>query len=209
MALDTLTEFDEVLAGHLVVDAERIPAHRPVGLPLQLAMAAGDGRREALAALGIAPVDRAGVDVAPRERDLHHDAGLGVDGQEGRIGRRALLAEGRQHDLHHRVIAREQAQQRLVEAARAIVMRRGSEFIVEAEGVEEGAQPRIVMRPEALMRAERIGHLGERLAEMLADQILIGDVVGNLAQPVHVVGKGEELRRDRAFGQNLEGVAHH
>ncbi len=172
-------------------------------------MAAGDGRREALAALGIAPVDRAGVDVARRERDLHDDAGPGVNGQEGRIGRRALLAEGRQHDLHHRVVAREHAQERLVEAARAVVMGRGGEFVVEAEGVEKGAQPRIVVRAEALVRAEGIRHLRERLAEMLCDQLLVGDVVGDLAQPIHVVGEGDELRRDPAFGQNLEGVAHH
>src|SRR4029077_7595966 len=33
---------DEVLPRHLVVDAERCPAHRPVGLPLQLAMTARD-----------------------------------------------------------------------------------------------------------------------------------------------------------------------
>ena len=34
-----LDRIDQVLAGHLVVDAERDPAHRPVGLPLQLASA--------------------------------------------------------------------------------------------------------------------------------------------------------------------------
>ena len=158
---------------------------------------------------GIAPVDRAGVDVASRERNLHHDAGLGVQGQEGRIGRRALLAKRRQHDLHHRVIAREQAQERLVEAARAVVMGRGGEFIVEAEGVEKGAKPRIVVRPEALMRPERVRDLCERLPEMLSDELFVGDVVGDLAQPVHVVGEGDELRRDLAFGQNLEGAAHH
>ena len=39
-----LDRVDQVLAGHLVVDAEREPAHRPVGLPLQLAAAAGDQR---------------------------------------------------------------------------------------------------------------------------------------------------------------------
>ena len=38
-----LDRIDQVLAGHFIVDAEREPAHRPVRLPLQLAMAAGDG----------------------------------------------------------------------------------------------------------------------------------------------------------------------
>src|SRR6476660_8891785 len=34
---------DQVLPCHLIIDSERRPAHGPVGLPLQLAMAAGDG----------------------------------------------------------------------------------------------------------------------------------------------------------------------
>ena len=33
---------DQVLARHLIVDAQRHPPHGPVGLPLQLALAAGD-----------------------------------------------------------------------------------------------------------------------------------------------------------------------
>ena len=45
-----LHRVDQVLAGHFIVDAERGPAHRPVRLPLQLAMAAGDRKRDALLA---------------------------------------------------------------------------------------------------------------------------------------------------------------
>src|SRR5258706_7956121 len=44
-----LYRIDEVLAGHFVVDAKRQPAHRPVGLPLQLALPAGSRRRQRLA----------------------------------------------------------------------------------------------------------------------------------------------------------------
>ena len=33
-----LDRVDQVLAGHFIVDAERKPAHRPIRLPLQLAM---------------------------------------------------------------------------------------------------------------------------------------------------------------------------
>src|SRR5215468_8477460 len=36
-----LYRIDEVLAGHFVVDAERQPAHRPVGLPLALDATSG------------------------------------------------------------------------------------------------------------------------------------------------------------------------
>ena len=55
---------DQVLARHLVVDAERVPAHRPVGLPLQLAGAALHRGFERLAGVGIAPDDGAGGGVA-------------------------------------------------------------------------------------------------------------------------------------------------
>ena len=39
-----LHRIDQVLARHLVVDAERNPAHGPIGLPLQLGAPAGDER---------------------------------------------------------------------------------------------------------------------------------------------------------------------
>ena len=52
---------DQVLAGHFIVDAERVPAHRPVRLPLQLAMAAGDRKRDALLGFGIVVGDGAGL----------------------------------------------------------------------------------------------------------------------------------------------------
>ena len=61
-----LDRIDQILAGHLVVDAERDPAHRPVRLPLQLAMAAGDRQRDALLGVGIVVGDRAGLDVMRR-----------------------------------------------------------------------------------------------------------------------------------------------
>ena len=53
-----LDGIDQVLAGHFIVDAERGPAHRPVRLPLQLAVAAGDRKRDPLFGLGIVIGDR-------------------------------------------------------------------------------------------------------------------------------------------------------
>jgi hypothetical protein len=44
------------------------------------------------------------------------------------------------------------------------------------------------------MRAERIGHLRQRLAEMLRQQLLVRHVVRHLAQAVHIVGEGEQPR---------------
>ncbi len=96
-----------------------------------------------------------------------------------------------------------------VEAAALIIFRRRREFIFEAEGVEEGAQPRIIMRAETRMRAERVRHLRQGLAEIGGDEFLIRDVVGDLAQPVQVVGEGEEARRDPALGHDFERAAHH
>ena len=65
------------------------------------------------------------------------------------------------------------------------------------------------MVAEAWVVAERVGHLGERLAEMLRHHLLVGDVVGDLAQAVHVIGKRDEPRRHLVLGENAEGVAHH
>ena len=88
-----LDGIDQVLAGHFIVDAEREPAHRPVRLPLQLAMAAGDRKRDALPGFGIVIGDRAGLHVMRDDRHLQHHAGARADRQERRIGRRALLAQ--------------------------------------------------------------------------------------------------------------------
>ncbi|MGY4282559.1 hypothetical protein ACVWXO_001779 [Bradyrhizobium sp. LM2.7] len=108
---------DEVLAGHLVVDAERGPAHRPVGLPLALDVAAGDGRFDFLVGIGIDIGDRAGGDVAADHRHLEHDAGGLADREERRIGRAAVRPQRRQDDGHHLVVGGQHLQQRRVEAA--------------------------------------------------------------------------------------------
>ena len=204
-----LDRVDQVLAGHFVIDAEGYPAHRPIGLPLQLAAPAGDGRRHPLAGLGIVVGDRARRDIARDDRDLQHDAGARAHRQKRRIGLRALLAQRRQHDGHHLVEAFEHFEERRVEAAREIAVRRGQELVVEAERVEKGAQPRIVVLAETRMRAERIGHLRQRLAEMARHHLPLGDVVGNFAQPVHVVGKGDQPRLHLVFGEHAERMPHH
>ena len=149
---------DEILAVHLVVDVEREPAAGPVGLPLQLDVAAGHRRLDQRAVL-VAIDDGAGVGVGLDHRHLQHAAGLGRDRQEDRVGRAPLLAQGRQHDGLHLVVVLQHGQQHLVEAARLVPIGRRLELVLEAEGIEEGAQPRVVGRAEARMLvAERIGH---------------------------------------------------
>ncbi len=75
--------------------------------------------------------------------------------------------------------------------------------------IEERAQPRVVVGTEAIMGAERVRYLRQRLAEMLFQQVLVGDIIRNLAQPVHVVGEGDQPGLDLVLGEHAEGVAHH
>ena len=103
----------------------------------------------------------------------------------------------------------EHVEQRRVEPPRRVALRGRQKLVVEAERIEEGLEPCIVVLAEAWVQAERIGHLGERLAEMLRHHVLVGDVVGDLAQAVHVVGKRDQPRRHLVLGEHAEGVAHH
>ena len=75
--------------------------------------------------------------------------------------------------------------------------------------IEEGAEPRIVVRAKTVMRAERIGHARQRLAEIGFQRRLVRHVVRHLAQAVHVVGEGEQARLDLVLGQHAEGMPHH
>ena len=198
---------DQVLAAHLVVDAQGHPAHAPVGLPLQLAGATGHRRLHQGTVLVLVD-DGAGLDVALDHRHLQHHPGLGADRQERRIGGAPLRPQGRQHHVDDGVIMAQHPQQGLIEPARHVPVGGRLELVGEAEPVEEAAQPGVVVVAEALMGAERVGDAGQRLAQMLADHLLVGDVVGHLAQPVHVVGKGEQAAGDLG-SQDGQGAPDH
>ena len=107
---------DQVLARHFVVDAQGMPAHRPVGLPLELAAPAGDrdGRR---LACGIDVAHGARVLVAPDDRHLQHPTRLRAERQERAPGRPPLRAQGGQDDAHDRVVMAEHVQKRRIERA--------------------------------------------------------------------------------------------
>src|SRR6202045_4445755 len=96
-----------------------------------------------------------------------------------------------------------------VEAARPIVVCRRSEFVLEAELIEKCAQPRVVVRAKAWMGAERVWNLGQRLAKMGGDKLLVRNIVRHLAKAVHVVRKRDEAGLDLVLGQDPERVAHH
>ncbi len=61
----------------------------------------------------------------------------------------------------------EHLEQRGVEAAGGVTLGCREELVVEAEGVEKGLEPRIVVLAEARMVAEGVRDLRQRLAEML------------------------------------------
>ncbi len=145
---------DQVLAGHLVIDVERVPAHRPVGLPLQLAAAALHRGLIRLAALRVAPDHRSGCSVVPLHRHLHDAPGARVQRQDRRVGGTAFRPERRQDHRHHLVVAFQHADQRRIEPTGGVIFGGGREFVFESERVQERAQAGVVMRTEA-RRASR------------------------------------------------------
>ncbi len=200
---------DEVLPRHLVVDAERRPAHGPVRLPLQLAMTARDRNLREPSGLGLLVEDRAGGRVAIDDRHLEHLAGDGRDRQEGAVGGAPLRPKRRQDHVADRLVMLKHPEQRLVEAPGRVAFRRREKLVFETESVEERPEPRIVVVAEARVIAEGIGNLRERLAEMLGHHLLVGDVARHLAQTVHIVREADQPRRDLVLGEHAEGMAHH
>ncbi len=183
-----------------------MPAHGPIGLPLQLALAPGD-RQFGQCPILVPENDRVGIELALQDRHLQHAARLGRDGQEGAVGLLALVAQRGQHHRHHFVVVFEDVDQPLVEAPADVPVGRALELVIEAEPVEESAQHGVVVVAEALELAEGIGNAGQRHAQILAQHLRVRHVVRHLAQSVHVVGKGEEAGRQ--IGHAPEGLAHH
>src|SRR5579872_6579994 len=59
------------------------------------------------------------------------------------------------------------------------------------------------------MRAERVRHLRQRLAEMLFQHLPVWHVVRHLAQTIHVVGERKQAGLDLVLGEHAKGVANH
>ena len=151
--------------------------------------------------------DGPGVLVARDHRHLQDDARLGAHRQERAVGLAPFFAQGRQDDAHDPVVVPQNVQERRVELAFLVALGRALELVLEAEFVEKGLEPRVVVGAEAVMGAERIRDRGQGLAQMLRQHLMVRHVVGYLAQAVHVVGEGEQPRRHVA--QPLERLAHH
>ena len=197
---------DEVLSGHLVIDAERGPAHRPIGLPAQFAMTAGD-RNLDLGAVLVAKAHAAALGVDFAQRYLQDASAGRADRENGAEGCPPLGTHGGQHEFHDRVVVLKDGAQDAVENAGPVQFRGALEFVVEAEAVEETAEAGVVVVTEAFVLAEGVGHLCQRFSQVGAQLLGVGDVVRHRAQGVHVVGEGEQLGRD--LGQGREGVADH
>src|SRR5262249_48909155 len=65
-----------------------------------------------------------------------------------------------------------------------------------------------VVGAKAWMSAERVGHPGERLAEMLGYHLLVRDVVGDLSQSVHVVRECDQTGPHLVLGEDAECMAY-
>ncbi|MNT41880.1 hypothetical protein D3C72_1782630 [compost metagenome] len=65
------------------------------------------------------------------------------------------------------------------------------------------------MRAEAVVRAERIAHLGQRQVQVFAQHLRVRHPLGHLAQTVHVIAEGDQTRAPMIPGQGAESVAHH
>ena len=166
---DSLAEFDQILAGHLVVDAEREPAHRPVRLPLQLAAPAGDRRGDALAAVRILVGDGAGLGVVRHDRHLQHDAGARA--RSAGTANRSAPAPARSDGSMIAITASKRSstsQQRRVEAAGHVAVGRGQELVFEPEACRERrAAAHCCAAPKLGWVPNGSGTLRQRLAQML------------------------------------------
>ncbi len=148
----------QILAIHLVIDAQRDPAHRPIDLPLALGHAAQGGLFDGVAVL-IGEADNPGGGVHHGNRHLQHRAGGWRNRHDRRIGLTAFFAQGRQHDVHYRAKIGEHTLERVIEPARIVTIRRADELIFKPELVEEFAQHRVVVRGKTFVfGAKRIGN---------------------------------------------------
>src|SRR3546814_19030782 len=86
------------------------------------------------------------------------------------------------HNVLYRLVVAQHLLQRGIESAGGVPVGRRLELVLETEGVEEAAQARNDLVHAALVLAERFGNTGLRLAEVLGHHLLVGDVVGHLAQ---------------------------
>ena len=138
---------------------------------------------------------------------LQHLTTFRTDREERAVGFAAFRAQRRQHDIHDGIIIGQNGAQPVIKASGPVTVSRTDKFIFKTEGIQKRLKARIIMRPEGIMRSERILHRCQRHAEIRHQRITIRNIVRDLAQPVQIIGKTHKacLRA----GQNLKGMADH
>ena len=130
-----------------------------------------------------------------------------MDRQETAIGLLPLFPQRRQHDPHDRIIPLRRQPQRVVEPAGLVELRRADELVLEPEGIEEPPQHRVVVVAKAFILPIGIGDARQRLLHVLAQHLLLRNILWHLPHPVHIVGKADQPGGDIA--DHLEGAADH
>ncbi len=206
-----LDRVDQILAGHFIIDAEREPAHCPVRLPLQLAMAAGDGNGDAFLRLRIVIGDRAGLarrarrsaPAAPR-RCADRSAGTANRSPRApRAGVGSMIA----------ITASKRSSMRSSAASNCPNCNNRSNSRTRSRNrrcrERHAAAHCCAHRTTDIRSKTDPEYARQRLAEMRRQHLLVRHVVRHLAQPVHVIGKRQQPRLDLVLRQHAEGMAHH
>src|SRR6266567_5013209 len=184
---------NKILARHFVIDTQCEPAHRPIGLPLQLASPTSDWYFGAPALVLID--DGSGFGIPRDNRDLQHATALPRNRQEWAVRRAPFRTECRQNNVSDFFVPAEHREECLVEKTAPVALCRAEELVAKPETVEECFEPRIVVSTEAGMRAEWVGNGSQRSAQILTQHVLVRYIVGDLPQTVHVVRKGDQSGR--------------
>ena len=158
-------------------------------------MPARDARAETLPTIGITPDQHVLIRAYFFHGHLHHHTGFRVNGQEGRIGGAAIRAECRQDHVQDLGVVFRHPQQCRIKLAGTVVIGRRCEFVLKAESIQKGAQPRVIMVPEAFMCAEGIRNGRDWPPDMPGQHLLIRHIIRHLAQPIHVIAEGDQARR--------------
>ena len=175
-----------VFTVHLKIDVQRRPARPEIGLPLQFHIATRDRQGHLLTVLGVEG-NRTRLSVHMLHRHVHNPPAFRVDRQENRIGLTTFLTQRFQHDLHNVIILLSRAQQNFVKLSSGIELGRRNKLILEAEGIQEPAQHRVVMMAKALVGAKRVRHSGQRALQVFGQTVRVGHVRRHFAHPIQIV----------------------
>src|SRR5262245_54487495 len=136
--------------------------------------------------------NRPGVRVPLDDGNLKHATSARAEWQKRTVGCAAIGTECGQYDVTHLLVVAKHGQKRRIEPAAAIAFSRAQEFVAEAKAVEKDLEPCIVVLAKTAMLPKWIGNRRERLAQMALEHVLVGNVVGDLAQPIHIVRESDE-----------------